>query len=79
MLAYLFPEGKITVSRAGDVTVAGVLVPYQGRITAFIRELGLTQAIIRYRAKRFYFSGSIDTSTRQRLRNFFAAECPTTR
>ncbi len=79
MLAYLFPEAKITVSRTGAVEVTGVLVPYQGRITAFVRDLGLMNATIRYRAKRFYFPGVLDEKVQQRLRNFFAAECPLTR
>jgi hypothetical protein len=79
MLAYFFPESKINVSRTGEVKIAGVLAPYHSRIAWFIKELGLQQATIRYRSKRFYFPRSIDPGTQQRLRNFFAAECPLVR
>ncbi|MDB6112551.1 MAG: hypothetical protein JWR69_4301 [Pedosphaera sp.] len=79
MLAYLFPESKISVSRTGGVKIAGVLAPYHSRIAWFIKELGLKRVVIRYRAKRFYFPRSLDPRTQQRLRNFFSAECPLVR
>ncbi len=79
MLAYLFPDSKITVSRVGEVRITGVLAPYHNRIAWFIKELELGNVTIRYRSKRFYFPRSIDPGKQQRLRNFFAAECPLVR
>jgi hypothetical protein len=79
MLAWLFPESRITISQGGEVRIAGVLAPYRTRIAWFIKELGVKGATIRYRSKRFHFSRSIDQGTRQRLRNFFSAEVPITR
>jgi len=79
MLAYLFPEGKITISGSGELKTTGVLAQYHSRIAPFIRELNLRGLTIRYRARRFYFPGSIDPGLQQRLRNFFATECPATR
>ncbi|MDB6017318.1 MAG: hypothetical protein JWR19_1807 [Pedosphaera sp.] len=79
MLAYLFPDSKIRVSSTGEVRIIGTLAPYRSRIAYFIKELGLRQVTIRYRSKRFYFPRSIDSGTQQRLRNFFAAECPMSR
>jgi hypothetical protein len=76
MWAYLFPESKITVSASGAVKVSGILAEYHSRIAFFIRELGLTNVTIRYGSGRFYFPRSLDAGTRQRLRNFFLAECP---
>jgi len=79
MLTFLFPESKIMVSRAGEVRITGVLAKYQSRVAWFIRELGLAGVTIRYRSGRFHFPRAIDPGTRQRLRNFLAAECPLVR
>ena len=79
MLAYLFPESKIIVSRTGDVKITGVLAKYQSRVAWFLRDLGLAGVTIRYRSGRFHFPRAIDAGTQQRLRNFFAAECPLVR
>jgi len=76
MLTFLFPESKIIVSRTGDIRITGVLAKYHNRVAWFIRDLGLANVTIRYRSGRFHFPGGIDPGTRQRLRNFFAAECP---
>jgi hypothetical protein len=76
MLAYLFPEAKIIVSAAGEVKITGVLAAYQYRLAWFVAEQGFRNVTIRYRSRRFYFPRTVDPGTRQRLRNFFAAECP---
>jgi len=79
MWAYLFPESKITVARNGGVKITGLLAQYQNRIAPFIRELGLSDATIRFGGGRFYFPKSVDAGTQQRLRNFILAECPQAR
>ncbi|MDB6124391.1 MAG: hypothetical protein JWQ71_3384 [Pedosphaera sp.] len=78
MLAYLFPDSKITVSQSGEVRITGMLAPYRTRIAWFIKELDLKDVTIRYWSKRFYFPKTVDEGTRQRLRNFFSAEVPIT-
>jgi hypothetical protein len=79
MLAFLFPESKIIVSRTGDIRITGALAKYYNRVAWFIRDLGLAGVTIRYRSGRFHFPRAIEAGTRQRLRNFFAAECPLVR
>jgi hypothetical protein len=79
MLAYLFPDSKIIVSRSGVVKITGDLASYHSRIAYFTGELGLRGVTIRFWSRRFYFPRSIDPGTQQQFRNFFTAECPMAR
>jgi len=70
-------RSKVTVREPGDVRVEGELRRYHARIAAFVKDLGLSNAVIRHRLGRFIFSGNVDAATQQKLRNFFINECPT--
>ena len=56
--------------------VEGELRRHHAKIAAFVRDLGLSNVVIRHRPDRFIFSGNVDAATQQRLRNFFINECP---
>jgi hypothetical protein len=72
----LFSRAKVTVDRAGNVKVEGDLVPYAQRIARFVHEAGLRGVSFRHLFGRYRFSGGVDASMSQRLRNFLFAECP---
>ena len=67
---------KVTVREPGDVRVEGEFRRYHARIAVFVKDLGLSNVVIRHRHGRFIFSGNVDAATQQRLRNFFINECP---
>ena len=75
----LFAKAKIKVNKAGQVTVRGSWEKYRARIVQFIDELGLTGVTITLSGSNYRFSSSLDSSTRQRLRNFLINECPGSR
>ena len=72
----IFSDAKLTILKPGTVRFEGKFIPHRVRILNFVTELGLARGTIRRRFGRFIFSRDLDESTRQRLRNFFAAECP---
>lgn len=68
-------RSKVTVRESDDVRVEGELRRYRVKIAALVKDLGISNAVIRHRAGRFIFSGNVDAATQQTLRNFFVNEC----
>jgi hypothetical protein len=72
----ILSRAGIAVSGEGRVVVEGDWRPYQARIAQFVDDLGLRDVSVRHRFGRIVFSGAVDASTRQRIRNFLVNACP---
>jgi len=72
----LFSRARITLQRAGRVSLEGAIERYRGRLAPFFAELGCERGRIIHRFGQWRFSRHFDPDMRQRILNFLVNECP---